>query len=271
MAKALAQAAVIDAAKYGPWAVIAGGSDGTGAAFARDIAASGVNLVLIARRQGPLEAFAQELRAEFPVEVRTLILDLNHADAAAKMAEATHDLEVGLYVSNAGAEAGGRHFLDTPLDELEELVGRNVLTVMAACHHFARPMRERGRGGLVLMGSGAGMGGQPGVAAYSAVKAFVLNLAESLWSELRASGVDVIGIAAPVMETPTLRRLLGDKQIPGTVAAADVARLALDRLPNGPCYIYAFGEPVEESERQTNARRDRVLAVEKISQAFFGK
>jgi len=262
---------LLDKAKYGPWAVVAGGSEGTGACFAREIAASGINLVLIARRPEPLEAIAQELRREYGVEVRTLTLDLNMTGAAEAMAKATADLEVGLYVSNAGAEKGGHQFLDTPLQTMRELIARNVLTVVEACHHFGQGMRARGRGGIVLMGSGAGLGGQPGVAVYSGAKAFVLNLAESLWSELRAAGVDVIGIAAPVMETPSLRASVGDIQIPGIFAPEDVVRNTLQRLPQGPSYVYAFGEAPEESERQTAARRERVLAVERISQAFFGK
>jgi short-subunit dehydrogenase len=261
---------VLDPGRYGAWAVIAGGSDGTGACFAREAASSGINLLLIARRPGPLEVLADELRRTYGVEVRTLSLDLNKPGAAQKMAEAAEGLEVGLYVSNAGAESGGPQFLDTPLETIRDLIGRNVLTLVDACHHFGRAMRERGRGGIVLMGSGAGMGGQPGVAAYSSVKAFVLNLAESLWAELRGAGVDVIGIAAPVMETPSLRRLLGELQIPGTLDPAVVARNALVRLPSGCSYIYAFREPPEESERQSQVRRERVLAVEKISAMFFG-
>lgn len=259
----------IDATKYGPWAVIAGGSDGTGAAFARAIAGSGINLVLIARRPGPLADMADELRRDHGVEVRTLTLDLNQDDAAEIMAKATAGLEVGLYVSNAGAESGGHGFLDTPFAALRDLVGRNVLTVIGACQHYGRAMRERGRGGIVLMGSAAGMGGQPGVAVYSGVKAFVLNLAESLWSELRASGVDVIGIAAPVMETPSLRNTVGDRAIPGIFAAEEVVRNALVRLPAGASFVYAFGQPPEESERQTALRRERIFEVERFSAAFF--
>lgn len=263
--------AKLDADRYGPWAVVAGGSDGTGACYARAIAGSGINLVLIARRPGPLETLAQDLRGDHGVGVRTLTLDLNRPDAAEAMAQATEGLDVGLYISNAGTESGGRGLLDTPYDELRDLVQRNVLTVIGACQHFGRAMRERGRGGIVLMGSAAGMGGQPGVAAYSGVKAFVLNLAESLWSELRGAGVDVIGIAAPVMETPSLRNTIGDREIPGIFAPEEVVRNALERLPAGASYVYAFGEPPEESERQTAARRERILAVEAFSASFFAK
>jgi short-subunit dehydrogenase len=260
---------LLDRSIYGPWAVIAGGSDGTGACFAEAAAAAGINLLLIARRPDPLEAFATRLRADHGVEVRTLSLDLNDPDAAQRMADATAGLEVGLYISNAGAEAGGHSFLDTPLPTIMGLIARNVLTLTAACHHFGHAMRARKRGGVVLMGSGAGLGGQPGVAAYAACKAYVLNLAESLWAEWRHDGVHVIGIAAPIMETPTLRTTLGDMHIPGIFAAEEVVRTTLERLSEGCSYVYAFGEPPEESERQTQARRQRVLAVEQISRQLF--
>ena len=259
----------LDLHKYSEWAVIAGGSDGSGAAFAREAAAAGLNLFLIARRPSPLENLAADLRAAHGVQVLTLTLDLNAPDAVQRMIDATAGLEVGLYISNAGAEKGGAAFLDTELETIFGLIARNVMTVTAACHHFGGLMRARSRGGIVLMGSGAGLGGQPHVAAYSACKGFVLNLAESLWSELRDYGVDVICIAAPIMETPTLRDTLGDMRIPGIFDAAAVARDALRRLPVGCSYVYAFGEPPEESTRQTELRRQRVLYVEQISKSLF--
>jgi short-subunit dehydrogenase len=262
---------VLDRDKYGPWAVIAGGSDGTGAAFARDIAASGINLLLVARRPGPLEMLAEELRQAHGVEVETLSLDLNRPEAAQRMAEVAEGKEVGLYISNAGAEKGGNYFLEQSSETIHDLIARNVVTVADACRLFGAPMVARGRGGMVLMGSGAGLGGQPGVATYSSVKAFVLNLAESLWGEWRASGVDVIGIAAPIMDTPTLRGLLGDMVIPGMVSADEVARTALERMQAGaPCHVYPLDPTPEEALRQSDIRRDRILAVQAITASLFG-
>ncbi len=261
---------LLDTERYGPWGIIAGGSDGTGAAYARFAAASGINLLLIARRAGPLEEIAAELRAAHGVEVRTLALDLNDEAAVERIAQAAEGLEVGLYVANAGAShGGGAYFLDMPYAEIRDLITRNILSVAAACHHFGAKMRARGRGGIVIMSSGAGLGGVRGTAAYSGVKAFQLNLAEALWSELREAGVDVIGVAAPIMETPTLRRQLGEKAIPGMFPAEDVAREALARLPQGCGLIYAFGQPWEETERQTAERRDRVLRMEALTAALF--
>lgn len=224
---------------------------------------------MIARRLEPLDALAESLQRYHGIETRTLSLDLNDSDAGKQIVEATSDIEVGLYVGNAGAGRGGTMFLDMPMQTIRDLIARNVFATIEACQHFGRGMRERGRGGIVLMGSGAGLGGQPGVAVYSGVKGFVLNFAESIWSELRNSGIDVIGIAAPVMETPAMRASLGNRDIPGVFPADQVVRDTLRRLPEGPCYVYSIEGTESESQRQTEVRRNRVLAVEEISKSFF--
>src|ERR1700733_10246247 len=90
-------------AKYGPWAVIAGASEGTGAEYARQLAALGIHCVLVARRAEPLRQLAAELTSQYKVQIRVLSLDLSTPDAAQRMKASTADLEVGLYVSNAGA------------------------------------------------------------------------------------------------------------------------------------------------------------------------
>ena len=219
------------------------------------------------RLTAPLDELAAELRAAHGVEIRPLPLDLNDEIAADRIAQAAADLEVGLYIANAGAShGGGGYFLDQPYAAIRDLIIRNVLHVAAACHHFGAKMYVRGRGGIVIMSSGTALGG---TAAYSGVKAFQINLAEALWSELRDARVHVIGIAAPIMETSTLRRQLGAKTISGMFPAEDVAREALTRLPQGCGLIYAMGEPWTETERQTAARRDRVLQMESLTAALF--
>ena len=260
------------AARYGPWAVIAGATDGTGAAYADRLAARGLNLLLVARREPELQALAEQLRGRHGREVRVLSADLSHAGAADRMAQAAQGLEVGLYVSNAGADTLGVDFLDAPASAWLALVDRNVRSVVAACHRFAGPMRRRGRGGLILMSSGAGMGGQARIGVYTATKAFDLNLAESLWAELRSAGVDVLGVVAPPMATPTLLKTLARNglEIPGIYAPEDVVRQALDGLADGPCLIIPYGATGEEARAQAEARRERVVASSAMSAAFFG-
>src|SRR3546814_7406897 len=89
---AMAAPMLLNQEKYGPWAIVAGASEGTGACFAHEIAAAGINLLLIARRAGPLEAIAEDIRRDHGVEVRTLSLDLNQPDAAQRLAAAADGL-----------------------------------------------------------------------------------------------------------------------------------------------------------------------------------
>jgi short-subunit dehydrogenase len=258
-------------AKYGPWAVVAGASEGTGAEYARQLAAFGIHCLLVARRTDPLQQIAHELADKYRVQTRVLSVDLSSPDAAQQMKTAMADVEVGLYVSNAGADSTGKHFLDVPLEHSHRLVNLNVRTVIDAVYAFAPPMKARGRGGILLMSSGAALGGQPRVAMYSGTKAFEVNFGESLWVELRNFGVDVLSVAAPAMDTPVLRAALAAKNLKpqGVYDPKDVVRIALEYLPTGPTYVFPLG-PHESADVLNEARRTRLLAVAEITKAFFG-
>lgn len=260
--------------RYGNWAVIAGASEGTGRAFAEQLAAAGMNCILIARREGPLQALAGELRAAHGVEIVTASIDLSRADAAARIIELAGAREIGLYVSNAGADSNGSFFLDKDIEAWIELVNRNVMTSLRTCHHFGRLMRERGRGGILLVGSGACYGSGPNLAVYSGAKAFDLCFAEGLWSELKPHGVDVLFMAMSMTDTPAFRALLAEKglPLPANVASADdVARDGLARLPFGP--IHNWGQEDDQAmfgATSAAERRARVEMIAQRSQAVFG-
>lgn len=249
--------------KYGPWGVVAGGSDGVGAAFARGMAARGSNVVLVARRVPVLEASADEIRDRYGVEVRTVPLDLSAPGALAELADATADLEVGLFVYNAGGDDRSAPFLDKDLADHLELVRRNCAGVLEAAHRFGAPMVARGRGAVVLVTSGAAWAGGATLATYAATKAFDLLLAESLWAEWRGRGVDVLGLVLGRTDTPSLRRVLDAKGEPyGALAdPVDVAEAALDHLADGPTWIYGSDNPAGGSPFGALSRRDAVLAM----------
>jgi len=257
--------------KYGPWAVIAGASEGTGAEYARQLAAVGIHCLLVARRAEPLGKIAQELSENYRVQARVLSVDLSAPDAAQRMKNAVVDVEVGLYVSNAGADSTGMHFLDVPLERSHRLINMNVATVVDAVYAFAPAMKARGRGGIVLMSSGAALGGQPRLAMYSGTKAFELNFGESLWIELRKSGVDVLTVAAPAMDTPVLREALATRNLQpqGVYDPKEVVKIALEHLPTGPTYVFPLG-PHQNADALNEERRSRLLAVAEITKAFFG-
>lgn len=259
------------AGRYGPWALITGASDGTGLAFARRLAGEGVNLILIARSPDKLAAAAEELTA-LGAECITASVDLSAPDAAARIAEAAGEREVGLLITNAGADPNGSRFLDKDIAAWDALVTMNVNTTMRLAHHFGQDMKARGRGGMILVSSGACYGGLSGIAAYCASKGFVLNFAEALWAELRHVGVDVLTLVLGRTDTPAHRKILEEsgQAIPaGMASAEDVAEVGLRQLPHGP--IWNWGQPNDLAGMAPNSpddRRAKIVAIEAMSAAY---
>lgn len=260
------------AARYGPWALIAGASEGTGAAFARQLAARGLNLILVARRAAPLDALAAEIGVACDVAVVTAPIDLAASDAAEQLVTAAGDRDVGLLILNAGADDNGALFLDQDLAAWLTLTRRNVVTTLAACHHFGRAMRARGRGGMILVGSGACYLGLPGIAVYGATKAYQLVLGEALWAELKPRGVDVLNLVMGRTDTPAHRDLLARRGIPfpDDCASADaVAALGLERLGHGPSVDWGVADDEPGMGGQSAAeRRERIVAFAEVSRAY---
>jgi short-subunit dehydrogenase len=257
------KATSVMASKYGPWGIVAGGSDGVGVSFAHAMAARGINVVLVARRAAVLEAAAADIRARHGVEVRAVALDLSVPGALAALERASGDLEVGLFVYNAGGDDRGVPFLDNDLDTHLALVHRNCDSVLEAAYRFGAPMVARGRGGVVLVTSGAAWAGGATLATYGATKAFDLILAESLWAEWRARGVDVLGLVLGRTDTPALRRFLDARGAShdGLADPDDVARDALDHLADGPTWIFGSPDPTGGSPFGAMGRREAVLAM----------
>jgi short-subunit dehydrogenase len=193
--------------RFGPWAVIAGASEGTGECYARELAGMGINLVLVSRRQATLETLGEALKSKHGIDYRAVALDLTEPGAGLRIVEAAAGIDVGLYISNAGAD-GFANFFEDSADAAHRLVRMNITTLIDAANGFGKGFLARGKGGIIVMASGAGLGGQPNLAMYSATKAFEINFAESLWAEYHERGIDVIGIAAPIMHTPTLLRMV---------------------------------------------------------------
>jgi short-subunit dehydrogenase len=223
------------ASKYGPWAVVAGASEGLGAAFATALAARGVNLVLLARRQELLRELAAQLRADKKIEVRTESCDLARPELASLLARVTEGLEIGVAVYNAAYAPVGA-VLERTTDELLRVVDVNVRGPLVFARTLAPQMVARGRGGVVLMSSLAGFQGAPRIATYAASKAFNIVLGESLWSELGPHGVDVLVSCAGAIRTPGYAKAAtGDA--PGTLDASVVAERTLDALGRGPTVV----------------------------------
>lgn len=192
--------------KYGPRALILGGSEGIGASFADELAAKGFDLTLIARNSSRLDGAAQKVRGEHKVDVDTHAIDLTGPDAGDRLAEIIASHDYGLVVYNAGAAHGGCLFLDQPLQNSLNMVALNCTGPITVAYHALKPMRERGRGGLILLSSMSALAGSGFVAAYSATKSFDLVFAESLHWEMARDGVDVLCVVASLTDTPAMVR-----------------------------------------------------------------
>lgn len=223
-------------ARYGPWAVVAGASAGLGEEYARQLAARGLHVALVARRGEVVQALAERLADEFGVETRALALDLARADVAEVVARETAGLEVGLLVYNAALSTIGP-FLERPLEEHLREVETNCRAPMLLAHTLGQGMAARGRGGIVLMSSLSATMGSALIANYAATKAYNLVLAEGLWEELRARGVDVMACCPSAVTTPTYLASAPEKASPGTMTARAVAAETLAALGTTPSFI----------------------------------
>lgn len=217
--------------RYGPWALIAGGSDGLGAAFAEQAAGLGLNLVLVARRPQPLQETAARIRARHGIEVRAIPLDLSEPGFLDELKRSTVGLEIGLLVCNAAA-AHTAPFLEADPRDYLPLLDTNCRAHLWMLHWLGGQMAARRRGGIVVMTSLSAFQGSPFVTVYAATKAFLLNLAEGAGSELGPFGVDVLACAAGPIRTPNYLASLEEARGPTSLEMepGDVARAALRGL-----------------------------------------
>ncbi|MEM1043640.1 MAG: SDR family NAD(P)-dependent oxidoreductase [Bacteroidota bacterium] len=213
--------------QYGPWAVVTGASSGIGRAFAGRLAERGLHLVLVARRGGVLDTLAADLTASHGTETRTVAADLGTESGLADLEAATADLDVGLLVASAGFGTSGA-FLESDLGDEVNMLDVNGRAVLRQVHHFGRRLAERGRGGLILLGSLVGFQGTPFAAHYAATKAYVQTLGEALHVELKPMGVDVLVCAPGPVRTGFAER--ADMRMGATVAPDDVAEPTLAAL-----------------------------------------
>jgi short-subunit dehydrogenase len=224
---------------YGPWAVIAGASDGLGAEFAR--------------RVELLDTLAEELSRRYGVKAISCRIDLAAPSAGADLISATESREVGLFIYNAGSDVYGTRFIETPVVDWDLLVQRNVSALMAGCHAFAAPMVRAKR---------------------SATKAFGLNLGESLWAELKPSGVHVLNLVLGATDTPTFHSALARHGLSSEgmtlISPASAAAATLDRLSQGPTYVYGAAEDDPDPLRSAIARRKRTVDITNLMDLFYG-
>jgi short-subunit dehydrogenase len=211
---------------------ITGASSGIGAALAREFAARGATLGLLARRGDALDG----LIARLPGRHLRYVLDVTDRP---RLIEAAREFErasggADLVIANAGVSAGTltEHAEDLPI--FERTFATNFQAAVDTFHPFVGPMKTRGRGTLAAIASVAGVRGLPGAGAYCASKAALISYCESLRIELRGCGVRVVTIAPGFIETPMTAG--NPYPMPFLMSADSFARKAAAAMLRGDSY-----------------------------------
>jgi len=196
----------IDPHRFGPWALVTGASSGIGKEFARQLAASGLHLVLVARRLVLLEDFGRSLTAAYGISYRALSLDLSQDGFLEPLAAATRDLDIGLVVSNAGTVNLGE-FLSFDRSLLHQMVRLSVSAHLDLAYHFGERLAARKRGGIILLSGMGASQGVPYTANDSATRAYVLTLGETLNFEFKKHHVNVTVLMPGPTQTPLIDKI----------------------------------------------------------------
>src|SRR5258706_1382804 len=137
--------AALDKERFGTWALVTGASSGIGKEFARQIVASGINIVLVARREDLLNEVGVQFSKRYGVEHRVVVLDVSRDDFIGRLASATNDLDIGLVVSNAGTGNPGE-FLKLDRQLLQATLRLNTMSHLDIGHYFGGNLAQRRRG-----------------------------------------------------------------------------------------------------------------------------
>ena len=255
--------------RYGPWAVVAGASEGLGAEYATQIAARGLNVVLVARREALLRELGERLTGRYGVETRQVALDLARDDAAEALREVTAELEGGLLVYNAALSVIGP-FFERPLEDHLREVAINVRGPVSLAYVLGGRMQARGHGGIVLMSSLSATMGSALIANYAATKAYNLVLAEGLWEELRRRGVDVMACAPASVATPGYRES-APKGGGSVMSPEQVVAEALAALGSTPSFIPGRGNRLSAfALRRLMPRAGAIRLMGRVMRGMYG-
>lgn len=219
----------------GKTALITGASSGIGAAFAQELAARGMNLIVVARSGDKLKTLADTLTGEHKVRVDVVTADLSEEQAAQSVYDQVNrlQLQVDLLINNAGVASYG-FFDKLSLGKQQGEIRLNVLTVVSLTHLFLQDMLKRRQGAIINVASASGFQPNPFMAVYAATKAFMISWSEALWAETKDKGVSVVALCPGRTETNIQEVMGGDSGGPGKdVPPAQVVRTGLRALEKG--------------------------------------
>ena len=184
------------------YTLITGASSGIGEAFARRLASEKHNLFLVARSEEKLKQLCAELAGKFDIDAKYAAIDLIEVDSDIEVFETTEKLglEIDWLINNAGFGSMG-DFAKLDLERELEMIELNITALVALTHHYLQKMRERRRGTIINVSSGASFQPIPFFATYAATKAFVSSFTEAIAEENRPFGIQILALCPGTTET----------------------------------------------------------------------
>lgn len=223
------------AQKYGPWALVTGGSAGIGLQFSHQLAAAGLNIAIAALGEEELIKAAGEIREKYGVETKYLLVDLTSEDGWRNVVESYDDIEVGLLVNNAGIETHGSLFRD-PVEKHVNIIDLNCKALVALTHAFGRRMVDRKRGGIIFTSSLLSTPA-PFFATYSASKSFVTSFGRAVREEFIRYNVQVTVLEPGIVESDMSKNIAKNMDFSKSGFSIqkpdDCVREALDAFASG--------------------------------------
>lgn len=228
------------------YALITGASSGIGEEFARQLAARGWSLILVARSRDRLEKLRGQLIAAHPnIDVRSIPADLSASDAPLELFERTRqaNLTVTLLINSAGFGAFGE-FSAIDRKRQRQMLDLNIAALTELSHLYMQPMfqqppDQRSRGGVINVASVAGYLPLPYSAVYAATKAFVASFTQSLAEEAQAHGIHVM-LVNPGSTSTNFFAVAGNSPFNNpmrTQTAAQVVRESLRAFDRGATVV----------------------------------
>lgn len=221
----------------GKTALITGASSGLGVDFAKQLAAMGAHVILVARRESLLQQLCMDIRDEFDSTAEYRACDLSVAAAREALAKDLHNagIHIDILINNAGFGLFG-DFRITDWERTDQMLQLDVVALTHLTRLFVNPMVENGYGRIMQISSVGAFQPSPGYGAYSAAKSYVLSFSHALHYELKGTGVTSTVVCPGVTETEFLR-VSGQQRNrfhnATMMSSRDVARMALNRTLKG--------------------------------------
>ena len=222
-----------------PFAVITGASRGIGAAYARDLAHRGFDMLLVARDHARLQTLSGTLQHTYDIKIETAVLDLALPDAGHQLFTLSRQKRehVDLLINNAGFGMYGS-FVDMALPRIHEMLRLHVNTVVDSTRLFLPSMIERRAGAIINVASLAGFFPIPYMAEYAATKAFMISFSEALAEEVRSSGVYIQACCPGYTDTDFHQTAGAKPRSPLKSHSSDqVVQTSLDSLEKGKPHV----------------------------------